>query len=149
MTQYKHQRKLVNFLLQPMVQLKIGVINVCVSTIFVLLLGAYVYMKFVQFVDVVTTLTEASDEIGSMLTSYLNNVAITATVLGVIFVLVSLCASIFFTHRLVGPTIAFRRHIDALAAGDYKVKTKLRNHDAFVEVAESLNKLSESLQKRG
>jgi nitrate/nitrite-specific signal transduction histidine kinase len=142
---YEHDRHLVNYLLQPLVQLRIGFINVCLSLIFVLLLGAYVYMKFVQFADVVTTLTEANDEIGTMLRSYLESVGVTAAILGVIFVVVSLLTSIYFTHRLVGPTVAFRRHIDALIAGDYKVKTTLRNHDAFTEVAESLNKLSDRL----
>lgn len=145
---YQHDRHLVNYLLQPLVQLRIGFINVCLSLIFVLLLGAYVYMKFVQFADVVTTLTEANDEIGGMLHSYLASVGITAAVLGAVFVVLSLLSSVYFTHRLVGPTVAFRRHIDALIAGDYKVKTKLRNHDAFTEVADSLNKLSDRLAQK-
>lgn len=148
MASYKHQRKLANFLLQPMVQLRIGAINVMLSLTFVLLLGAYVYMKFVQFVEVVTTLTEASDEVGTMLSEYLGKVALTGGVLALVFVLISLATSIYLTHRLVGPTVAFRRHIDALIGGDYKVNTKLRSHDAFVEVADSLNRLSEALQKK-
>ncbi len=146
--QFQHQRHLKNFLLQPMVQLRLGFINVCLSLIFVLLLGSYVYMKFVQFAEVVTTLTEANDEIGSMLHSYVSSVGMTAGVIGVVFIIVSLLASVYFSHRMVGPTIAFRRHIEALIAGDYKVKTKLRAHDAFSEVADSLNRLSERLSQK-
>ncbi len=149
MTQpFKRQRKLKNFLLQPMVQLRLGFINVCLSLIFVLLLGTYVYMKFVQFAEVVTTLTEANDEIGSMLQSYVTEVGTTAAVIGIVFIIVSLLASVYFSHRMVGPTIAFRRHIEALIAGDYKVQTKLREHDAFTEVADSLNRLSERLSRK-
>ncbi len=141
----KSKRRMVNFLLQPMVQLRLGFINVCLSLTFTVLLGTYVYMKFVQFADVVATLTEANDEISDMLGSYLASVATTAALGAVAFIIVSLAASVYTTHRLVGPTIAFRRHINALIGGDLKVKTKLRQGDAFVEVADSLNKLSDHL----
>lgn len=147
MAKYEHDRHLMNYLLQPLVQLRIGFMNICLSLIFVLLLGAYIYMKFVQFAEVVTTLTEANDEIGTMLQSYIQSVGLTAAGLGAVFVVVSLVSSIYFTHRLVGPTVAFRRHIEALIAGDYKVKTTLRARDAFTEVADSLNQLSDRLSQ--
>jgi len=48
----------------------------------------------------------------------------------------------------VGPTVAFRRHLRALAAGDYSARTYLRPHDAFQEVADELNALSRALETR-
>jgi signal transduction histidine kinase len=56
--------------------------------------------------------------------------------------------SIVFTHRLIGPTIAFRRHIRALTEGKYQSRVVLRKGDAFIEVADDLNKLAETLEKK-
>ena len=141
----KSQRRIVNFLLQPLLQLRIGFMNVVVSLVFVVVLGVYVYQKLVQFADVVAALTEADDEVSNLLAGYLGSVGWTALGLAVCFVLASLAASVYMTHRMVGPTIAFRRHIKALMDGNYRAKTTLRRGDAFVEVAEDLNRLSDKL----
>ncbi len=143
----KSQRRIANFLLQPLVQLKLGLLNVVLSLIFVVSLGAYAYGRFKQFADVVATLTQANDEIARMLASYLNGVGATALAASVVFVIINLAASVYITHRLVGPTIAFRRHIRRLYDGDFRVKTKLRASDAFSEVADDLNRLSDRLQE--
>ena len=47
-------------------------------------------------------------------------------------------------HR--GPTIAFKRHINALKSGDYSARILLRRHDAFNDVAHELNDLAEILE---
>lgn len=142
---HKRQRKLVNFLLQPLVQLKIGAFNLGVSFVFVVLLGVYVYQKFIQFTEVVAQLTQADKEIFSLIQGYLESVGITAVGLAVMFVAVNLAGTIYLTHKLVGPTIAFRRHIRALMEGNYQMKTRLRTGDAFAEVADDLNQLSDRL----
>ena len=67
---------------------------------------------------------------------------------GAVFVLLNLCASIYFTHKMVGPTVAFRRHIAALKEGRYDAKIKLRRGDAFNEVASALNELSDVLHSK-
>jgi methyl-accepting chemotaxis protein len=146
---YQHKRRLVNYLLQPAVQLRFGVVNVALSLLFVGGLGAYSYSRFVQFAEVVTTLTQANEEIATLLTEYLSGVATTAAASGLLFIVVSLVASVYLSHKLVGPTVAFRRHIGRLIDGDFAAKTSLRQGDAFREVAEDLNRLSERLQRLG
>ncbi len=141
----KKQRRLTNFLLQPLVQMRIGLFNVAASLLFVSLLGFYAYKKLVAFSDVVATLTQADAEVKGLMTDYLGSVGETALIAAIIFVLVNLGLSVYLTHKLVGPTIAFRRHIHALAAGDFRARTKLRAGDAFNEVAEDLNLLSDKL----
>jgi methyl-accepting chemotaxis protein len=144
---YKVQRKLVNFLLQPLLQLRIGLINVVLSFVFVLALGVYVYQKLIQFADVVETLTQADADVATLLRTYLASVGWTAFGLAIAFVLFSLCASVYMTHKLVGPTVAFRRHIRGLMDGNFTVKTRLRSGDAFLEVADDLNRLSDRLME--
>jgi methyl-accepting chemotaxis protein len=144
---YHAQRKLINLMLQPLIQLRIGMVNVVLSFLFVLALGAYIYQKLIQFADVVTTLTEADSEVTSLLGNYLASVGWTALGLAAVFFTISLAASIYMTHKLVGPTVAFRRHIRGLMDGNFTVKTKLRTGDAFLEVADDLNRLSDRLME--
>ena len=141
----KGQRRLVNYLLQPLVQMRLGLVNVALSLAFVVALGWYAYGRFVQFADVIATLTQADDQVSTLVSGYIRSVGATAFAGAVLFVLVNLFVSIYVTHRLVGPTVAFRRHIRGLLDGNFDVKTRLRKGDAFNEVAEDLNLLSERL----
>lgn len=65
-----------------------------------------------------------------------------------IFLITTTVVSILATHRLIGPTVAFRRHIQSLTQGDFSAQTRLREHDAFKDVAADLNALSEALAAR-
>jgi methyl-accepting chemotaxis protein len=142
-----YKRRYTNFLLQPMVQIRIGLVNIAASVLFVAALGIYSYRRLVTFADVVTTLTQADTEVKGLLADYLGSVGMTAALVGVVFLLVNLTLSVYLTHKLVGPTIAFRRHINALAQGDFRAHTKLRVGDAFGEVADDLNRLSDKLDE--
>lgn len=144
---YPHQRKVINYLLQPLVQLRIGIVHLILSLAFVVALGIYMYLRLVRFADVVTTLTQADEDVAGLLSRYLTSVAWTGVGLGVTFIVISLVASIYLTHKLVGPTIAFRRHIRGLMDGNFGVKTRLRKGDAFEEVAADLNELSDRLSR--
>ena len=138
-------RRVGNLLLQPLVQMRIGLANVVASLLFVVLLGLYAYRKLVAFGDVVATLTQADAAVKGLMTNYLASIGMTALIASVGFVLVNLILSVYLTHKLVGPTIAFRRHIRALNSGNFQARTVLRTGDAFGEVADELNQLSATL----
>jgi hypothetical protein len=144
----KSRRKMRNFLLQPVLQLRIGLYSFFLAFAFCVALGAYLYYKLMQFTDVIVTLTEASEEVYQKLNEHLVSAAFTVIIGGVLFLAINLAISIYVTHRMVGPTIAFRRHIIALKNGNYESRVKLRLGDAFNEVADDLNNLSDVLSKR-
>jgi signal transduction histidine kinase len=54
--------------------------------------------------------------------------------------------TVVYTHRLIGPAIPMLRHVRALQEGRYTHRLNLRRHDAFIELAEELNRLAETLQ---
>src|SRR5690606_825027 len=64
-----------------------------------------------------------------------------------VYLAATIGTSVLFTHKLVGPTIAFRRHIRSIADGRYNARTYLRKGDAFLAVADELNSLSEVMQR--
>jgi len=145
-SKHQYHRSVLNLLLQPFVQLRIGFVTIGTALLFVLFLASFFYLKLMQFTDVIVTLTQADQEIHALLGNYLESIAWTAVGGAIVFVIVNLLLTIYLTHKMVGPTIAFRRHINALMEGNFSAKIRLRRGDAFEEVAEDLNRLSEWLK---
>ncbi len=144
----KSQRHFKNILLQPYVQIRLGIYSTVLAFLFAAVIAFIVYWHFGKVYDMVLDLTDVREEVGAIVASYL---APTKTWLGcsiLIFLLANVCLTIIFTHKLVGPTYAFRRHLICLQNGEYSARTKLRKGDSFQEVADELNKLSEMLEKK-
>jgi methyl-accepting chemotaxis protein len=55
---------------------------------------------------------------------------------------------IFLTHKVVGPIGRMKAALDEIGAGNFTMKLKLRRGDALLDLAESINRLATSLQKR-
>ena len=52
---------------------------------------------------------------------------------------------IVFSHRIFGPTVPIRRHIQNLISGKYDSRIHLRWGDEFKDIAKDLNHLAEAL----
>jgi len=52
------------------------------------------------------------------------------------------------THRFLGPQVPMRRHIQALAEGNYDSRCNIRKGDELQELADDLNLLAEALDQR-
>lgn len=142
-----HKRKLSNFLLQPLLQIRLGLYSIILSLGFCISIVGIFYFNFYRFYDLVLELTDLRDEVNEILQSYLEGLSLwLAVVLGFYFV-VTVAVSIFYTHKLVGPTYAFRRHIRELTRGNYNSRVVLRKRDAFQEVADELNELAVTLEQ--
>ena len=142
-----HKRKLSNFLLQPLLQIRLGLYAIVLSLLFSGTIAAIIYTHFFRFYDLVLELTDLREDVEAILKGYVQGMAlwIVAAMLAYFFITVGV--SIFFTHRLVGPTYAFRRHIRELIRGNYGSRVVLRKDDAFLEVAEDLNELAQALDQ--
>ena len=144
----QHKRKLSNYLLQPLIQVKLGLYSIILSLAFGFAMLWLFYINFYRLYDMILELTDLKEEIGLLLTTHIqDSIGWLVIGTGLYFVLVTL-TSVFYTHRLVGPTYAFRRHIQELAKGNYSSRVNLRKRDAFAEVADDLNQLADTLQAR-
>ena len=148
MTQHQHKRKMINFLLQPFVQLRTGLITVLIAVIGFIIVGLYVYGRMADFSQVVATLTESDAAISELMRDYLRSTGAVALGIVAVALTINLLFSIYFTHKMVGPTVAFRRHLKQLQSGEYDKRCKLRKGDAFIEVQDELNALADELEKR-
>lgn len=142
------KRKLTNFLLQPLLQVRLGLYAILLSLVFGGGVFAIIYVNFYKFYDLVLELTDLREEVTEILNSYIHGVVIWMLLALLLYFIITVAISIFFTHRLVGPTYAFRRHIKDLSRGNYKSRVILRKGDAFQEVADDLNELAVKLEQR-
>ncbi len=142
-----HKRKLSNFMLQPLLQIRLGLYSILLSFAFCLALVAIFYINFYKFYDLVLELTDLRAEVNDILKSYIEGLIIWLAVGTGVYFFITVGVSVFFTHRLVGPTYAFRRHIQELKNGNYGSRVVLRKGDAFQEVAEDLNDLAVTLDQ--
>ena len=144
---FGYKRSARNFLLQPTLQLRLGFISILVATFFCCLIIGLAYISLSSFYSMVLDLTDLREEVVQILDQYVSSMSWWIIGLVLVYLTINVGLSIYYTHRLVGPTIAFRRHILALIDGDFKSRVNLRKNDAFEEVAEALNKLAEKLEK--
>lgn len=72
-------------------------------------------------------------------------ITIIGTIGIVIFAIICLGLWIIYSHRIFGPTVAIRRHVECLSKGDYSSRIHLRNTDEFRELSAELNHLAEIL----
>lgn len=145
----KPKRRFRNFLLQPLLQVKLGLYAIILSTLFACAMAVILYQNFAGLVNAIVLLTDAEDEVRDLFLDYWRGTQIWIYLTFLVYLGSTVAISVLYTHRLVGPTIAFRRHLQDLTAGQYGARTFLRRGDAFKEVADELNRLSETLEKEG
>lgn len=74
----------------------------------------------------------------------------TVTVIGIVglifFALTCFALWVIYSHRIFGPMVPLRRHVQQLSAGDYASRIHLRGRDEFKPLADDLNALAEILE---
>ncbi len=55
---------------------------------------------------------------------------------------------IFVTHKVVGPLNRIKIALDEMGRGNTNVRLKLRDGDVLIDLAEGINRLASSLQRR-
>jgi len=147
-TSGRNQRRIRNLLLKPKLQLTIGFYSVALSLIVAAALAAVFYITFSRVFDLILELSDMRDDVLSLLWEQLLSASTAVAILLFIYVVTNIAIAIVMTHRLIGPTIAFRRHISCLRAGQFESRIILRQADAFLEVAKDLNELAADLEQK-
>jgi nitrogen fixation/metabolism regulation signal transduction histidine kinase len=144
----KSARSLKNYALKPLLQIKLGLYSILLSMCFALAVFGILYMNLAKFSDIILQLTGVEDEVKDLLNQYIAPAKYQVVITAFIYIAINIVVTILYTHKLIGPTIAFQRHVRMIAEGKFSHRTVLRKGDAFVELAEDLNKLSALLEHR-
>jgi len=141
----KGRRKWRSLLVEPFEQVKLGLIFLTVNCIFAALIlgvfGYYVYDIY-KAVSVYFQMTQQE----SYLTIYKFAVPVSVAIgLIVVFVAVTLYASIRYTHEIYGPLVSIHRFLDDLLVGRKPGIINLRESDQLQDLANKLNSIAERM----
>jgi len=140
------RRKARNFLLKPGIQLRLTLYVLLLSFTFMLLAVLFGNLYFEQTYVTLLQSTTQSEYVQRILARQSQEFRELALLLLSGYVLLMILVTVIYTHRLIGPVIPMRRHVQALREGRYANRVSLRRHDVFTELADELNKLAETLQ---
>lgn len=144
----KASRSIKNYALQPLLQVRLGLYSILLSLLFALIIGGILYFNLAKFSAIIVQLTGVEDEVNDLLQQYIAPAKIQVVLALLAYISVNMVVTILYTHKLIGPTVAFRRHIRMIAEGKFGYRTNLRKGDAFSEVADDLNNLSAQLEQK-
>jgi methyl-accepting chemotaxis protein len=142
------QRKAANFLLRPALQLKLPLYLLLLSLLFVLLALMLGNLYFEQTYVTMLQNTSQAEYVQQVISAQLGDFRTMSLLLLFVYALTTIVITAIFTHRLVGPLVPLSRHIRALTEGHYAHRVKLRSNDVLAELAEQLNELALTLEKR-
>ena len=134
------QRKTTTLLLQPAVQLKLPAYFLLITAAFGGLTAIAISDAYRSFF--LTVAAEQPAYMEGILRAQTYDLVVVSGMLAIAYLLTILAVAIVFLHRLVGPTVALRRQVEALKNGDYSARVTLRRNDAFSELADDLNELA-------
>jgi methyl-accepting chemotaxis protein len=145
---FNENRKARGLLLKPALQLKLALYVLLLSLTFVLVTVLFGKLYFEQtFVTLVENTTQA-EYIQAVITRQIHSFKSLSLLLLAVYAVLMVVLAMVYTHRMIGPMLPITRHVKALKDGFYGHRVKLRRHDCFQELADELNALAETLEKR-
>ncbi|MEZ4742975.1 MAG: hypothetical protein R3B45_11095 [Bdellovibrionota bacterium] len=144
----KSGRSIRGILIDPLVQVRLGLYSILLALVFSAVVSAILYVNLSKFAEIVMALTDVEEDVIALFATYMADARWWLLLAIIVFLFLNIIVSIVFTHKLVGPTVAFNRQIKELIAGNYSARVHLRKNDAFTEVADNLNNLAAQLESK-
>jgi methyl-accepting chemotaxis protein len=143
----EQRRRKLNLLLQPALQLKLPVFLLLITIGFAAFQVIHGYIAYNQLFG--TVLKEAGQPpmLQELLRGQTQDFIEVSAELAIAYMVVVILLSVTYAHRMIGPTVAFRRMVEAMKNGDYAARVTLRKGDAFSELADDLNELASILER--
>ncbi len=141
----KSKRSFKNYLLEPEIQLKRAYYFLA---FFFCMLGGIFFWTYAQIVFAVEFLDARAWLVAVRLTDLLEAISpMTLTLYLLTGVAFSIMFGIYSSHRVIGPSVAIKHHIDRLKSGDYSKRLHIRKGDELITVAKLINELTDELRK--
>ena len=144
----KHKRKLRNYLIRPVSQLKISGSMAASVFAIVVVLNVMNYFRYLNITEVMTDYYGLNDELREIFLGIRMQLFVTDIISTTFFLIIAIFLWIKFTHPIYGAIVGIKRGIRLLIEGEYERKVTLRKKDEFKDVAALLNELGSVLQKR-
>ncbi len=142
-----YKRSIKNYVLNPRMQLRIGIYFVAFGFGMAAFMTLVFYMQIQQIEALIYSIqgmpTEIQYEIGLMLSSLVKVMILFFFV----FIISSVIYGLIVSHRIAGPMHAILAYIEDLKKGNYESSRKLRDYDELGPIMTSLHELADKLKK--
>ena len=101
-----YKRSLKNYLLQPILQSKLGLYCVVTAMIFTLSVILYGYTSLFGLYEIIIELTDVSGDLSAVIEDKITGFLLFCAILGAFYIMSTILISIYYTHRFVGPIVA-------------------------------------------
>lgn len=134
-------------LLHPGIQLGLALHVLAVGCVFGLL---FLWNAWYAFADLLATgFASAPAAFETEVREQARSFAMVSLAMGLGYALMVLGVCVAWSHRLLGPTVPLRRHVQALRDGNCRGRLRLRKTDGpFLPLADDLNELTQTLERR-
>ncbi len=139
------RRKSWNLLQRPDLQLRLPAYLLALTLAFVGLLSAHTWDVYGRLFARAVAESNQPAWFERTLSAQTGDFALVWGAITLAYVLSVVILCVAYVHRMVGPLVPLRRHLEAMKNGDFSVRTHLRSRDAFQELAEELNELTAAL----
>ncbi len=149
MTENRNRRKLKNILINPRYQLKY-VMLASFAGVILTIANATLFYRFVsENYAILVQLSPMTDEAKDLLYKELRTIVGFLTISSLAFVAVVAWLALMISHRTAGPLFHFNRVFNEIRSGKRDVRIHLRPEDDFQEVAESFNRMMDTIHDGG
>ena len=140
---FPSQRRLINLGLWPGLQSRLPLMILMITVAFGTVFALHTDQAYGKFFEI----GFAEEGLRSLVEEQARDYLVVSVSLGVLYVFAVVVACFASLHRLLGPIVPIRRHLEALKNGDYSSRVSLREGDLFLEVEQDLNELSAALER--
>lgn len=144
----QQKRSLKNYFLFLDIQMPLIISILTLTVVFTLSAIFCIYINLDNSFDHLIALGFVSEPVAASIVQQWNIIFSWIFMLFVVYGLGIISCILIFSHRMLGPNIAFIRHLQQILQENYAVRTKLRKKDAYKNIADLLNKVSESLETK-
>ena len=131
-------------LLRPGIQLRLPAYLLGITVAFAMLIGWHSHVAFGDIYEMAAR--EAPPGAAALIQEQARDFVLFTAVILAGYVLAVGVFCVAYTHRLIGPTVALRRQVQALKNGNYRQRVHLRRGDGTFEgLASDLNELTQIL----
>ncbi len=142
------QRRLLNFLINPVYQLKyvFWISTTGLALIFVNAAVFYFYVR--ENYSILVDLSPMTAEAKAQLYQELHEILLKLSAGSLVFLFLVVVFGVILSHRTAGPMFHFKRIFASIEQGDLNARVRLRPKDDFQDVAQKFNAMMDSIVKR-
>jgi len=146
MSEHVNRRSKMGWLIDPQHQLRFAFYLIGGGITALMLTCLYLLISLENDIQAILTKGQVPMDVSEALLDHVGRAELNVTGISLLLMFGSVFMGVKLSHRIYGPIVQIRKHVQNLINGDFKSRIHLRDRDHFVELQEDLNALAEKLE---